>query len=196
MALSADYRRELLRKLFHSLSLVYLAVYHLLGSSWFLWLLGSFIVIEGGLEAVRLRVPALNEKLMRMFGNIHRESEVNRISGIFWTSSGCFLTVVAYGAHPRCVAAGFLYLALGDGAAALAGKAWGRHPFVIGGRTKSVEGSLACLIVCLLAGWAAGLSFAGVAAGAVVATAIELLPVPIDDNFWSPLASAAAVSLF
>ncbi len=195
MRMSADYKRELRRKLFHSLSLLYLAFYHFFGAGIFLWALGAFMVFEGTVEFVRLRNPAVNDRLLASFGDIHREAERTKVSGVFWSSLGCLLTVALFGANPEIVTAAFLYLALGDAVAALAGKAFGKITFKIGGRKKSLEGSMACLSVCLIAGWAAGLSLPAIGVGAVVATIVEILPVPIDDNFWIPLASAAAVSL-
>ena len=196
MALSADFKKELFRKLFHSLSLVYLAAYHVLGVFWFLWAMGVFIVLAGILETARLRKPEMNATLIRWFGGIHRPAEEKKFSGIFWTSVGCFFTVMAFGDSPAIITAAVLYLAFGDGVAALAGKAWGRHVFSIRGRKKSLEGSLACFVACLIAGLIAGLPIAGVLVGAIVATVIEIMPVPFDDNLWIPLAAAAAVSLF
>lgn len=196
MKLSADLKSELRRKVFHSLSLVYLGAYFVLGVQWFLWAISVFIVLEGCLEYARLKSSSLNKYLMGFLGNIHRESEINKVSGVFWTSIGCGLTVAFFGGRPEIVTAAFCYLALGDGVAALAGKAFGKIMFRIGGRKKSLEGSMACLSVCLIAGWAAGLSLPAIGAGAVTATLVEVLPVPIDDNLWIPLGSAAVLSMF
>jgi len=190
-----DFLREVKRKVFHCLSLVYLAAYHLLGAPITTVLLSVWVVVEGGLEAARLRDPRLNSFLMRFFGGIHRPGEESRVSGVFWTSLGCLATVVFFSGHPRVVTASFLFLALGDGAAALVGKAFGRIRFSMRGRTKSLEGSAACLAACLAAGWAAGLTPGRIIVGAVTATLVELLPVPLDDNFWLPLLSAAAILL-
>ena len=55
MTLSADYRRELRRKLFHSLSLIYLGAYHVLPLRWFLGAIGTWLIIEGCVELERLR---------------------------------------------------------------------------------------------------------------------------------------------
>lgn len=191
-----DYKRELRRKLFHGLSLVYLAGYYVLGKTLFLKVIGAFILLEGAVEIARLQTPALNMYLMRYFGGIHRSQEAHRVSGVFWTSLGCALTVVFFGERSDWVTAGLLYLALGDAMAALAGKAFGRITFKLGGRTKSVEGSLACFTVCLAAGWAAGLPPLAIVVGASVATIVELLPVPLDDNLWIPLTSVYALSFF
>ena len=193
---SGDYVRELKRKVFHCLSLVYLAAFHLLGRWDSAWILAGWILVEGTVEALRLHHPRFNEALMKVFGGIHRPSEEGRVSGVFWTSLGCLAAIVLFGDHPKAVTAGFLFLALGDGSAALVGKAVGRIRIGFQGRTKTLEGSAACLFVCLAAGWAAGFTGLGLVAGATTATLVELLPVPIDDNFWLPVLSAAVLSLF
>ena len=84
------------------------------------------------------------------------------------------------------------FLILGDTAAAVVGKAIGRTP-VFG---KTLEGSIACFVVCVLVGWAIpDLSWARTIAGAAMATLFELLPVPLDDNLRIPLASGFAMTL-
>ena len=191
--MSPDMRREILRKLFHFLSLLYLAAYHILGRGPALAALGAWIVLVAGIEALRLRRPAVNEFLMRFFGGIHRESEARRFSGIVWTSIGCWLTIAAFGGSPRVVAAGLLCLAFGDTAAALVGKSLGRVQIGLFGRKKTLEGSLACLAACLAVGWACGFPWPAVLLGALTATAVELLPVPIDDNLWLPFLPAAVL---
>jgi phytol kinase len=193
--MKTELHREFLRKAFHSLSLLYLAAYTFLGTTQTLLLLGGFIIVEGLIEGLRLSNPQLNKRLLALFGGIPREAEQTRVSGILWTSVGCWLTIYFFSENPAIVAAGHLYLAVGDGSAALIGKALGRHKFRIGPRMKSLEGSFACFVACLLSGWAAGLSAQGAWIGACTATAIELLPVPLDDNLWIPLGSAWILSI-
>ena len=71
-------------------------------------------------------------------------SELNAFSGIFHTTAGCLAVMFWAGSKPAVVWASLLYLALGDAAAALVGKAAGRHK--IAGGKKSVEGSAACFL--------------------------------------------------
>ena len=66
---------------------------------------------------------------------------------------------------------------------------------------KSLEGSLACLASCLLIGLvmtkvSPGMVLPVVIAGAVSATVIEFLPIPVNDNFTIPLFSAGIMILF
>lgn len=188
-------KAELLRKAFHLLSLLYLAAYHLLGRPAALALLAAWIAAEGTLEALRLRRPAFNAMLIGLFGGIHRPSEEGKVSGIFWTSVGAWLTIALLGSKPRAVAAALLYLAFGDGVAALVGKSIGRIPIPLLARRKTVEGTLACFAVCAAAGFAAGLPAPALWAGAAVAAGVEFLPVPVDDNLWIPVLSGLVVFL-
>jgi len=194
--ISEDYKRELRRKVFHCLSLVYLALFNFAGLIPTLWVLGVWVAVVGAVEAFRLRRPEFNRLVMRVFGGIHREAELGKISGVFWTSLGCWLTLLFFGGEPRAVAAGLFYLALGDSSAALVGKAVGRLKVEFWGRRKTLEGSAACLLVCLAAGWGLGLPPKALAAGAAAATVVEFVPVPLDDNLWLPLLSGAVVFLF
>lgn len=191
--MSPELRREVLRKLFHALSLVYLGAFLLLGRTGTLALLGAWILLACAVEALRLRRPGLNEALLRFFGGIHRESEARKVSGIVWTSVGCWLAIAFYGGQPAVVAASFLCLAFGDSAAALVGRSVGRVPIGLFGRRKTLEGSLACFGVCALACWACGFRGAALWLAALAATAVELLPVPLDDNLWLPVLPGAVL---
>jgi glycerol-3-phosphate acyltransferase PlsY len=64
---------------------------------------------------------------------------------------------------------------------------------------KTLEGSLACLAVCVVVGILVGfymeLPVKAAIAGAVTATVFELLPIPLDDNFRIPLSAGFAMRL-
>jgi len=187
-----DLRREIGRKAFHMLSLVYLAAFYLIGYPRVLVALAAWLVFVAAVEAGRFASERLNRALTGFFRGMIRETEQRSYSGIFHTTAGCLTTILIAGRRPRVVTAALLCLALGDAAAALVGKAWGRHRFP--GSDKSVEGSLACLLVCLGVGLAAGLGPWPAAGAALAATLVELLPTTrfFNDNLWMPVAAAAA----
>ena len=65
---------------------------------------------------------------------------------------------------------------------------------------KSLEGSLACLVLCLVIGIvmsriSSAMVLPVAIVGAVSATVVELLPIPIDDNLTIPLFSAGMMTL-
>jgi len=181
---------EIKRKSFHLLILLYILAY---------WVLPRLVVIEGfGFllvvvivgELLRLRLPPFNEWLLNVLGGIHRVEETKNLSGLPWTLSGSFLTILLF-PNKTVVLVSFFYLAFGDALAALVGKRYGKYRIL---RGKTLEGSLACFLACLLVGifflhWKMALI------GALSATVIELIPWPLNDNFWMPLMSASALTL-
>jgi len=187
-----DFRREIGRKAFHMLSLVYLAAFHFIGYPRVIVPLAAWLAFVAAVETERFSSERLNRALTGFFRGMIRETEQRSYSGIFHTTAGCLTTILIAGRRPRVVTAALLCLALGDAAAALVGKAWGRHRFP--GSDKSVEGSLACLLVCLGVGLAAGLGPWPAAGAALAATLVELLPTTrfFNDNLWMPVAAAAA----
>lgn len=182
---------EIKRKSFHLLSLLYILAFWLLPRQMVLTGLGILIAVVFLAEVLRLRIPAFNEKLLYMLGGVHRDEEVNALSGLPWTLFGSFLTILLF-PNRTIVLISFLYLAFGDAFAALVGKRLGRHK-ILGGE-KSVEGSLGCFIACFVISlfffnW----PFALLAA--FLATIVEFIPWPLNDNFWMPLVSASFLTL-
>ena len=115
------------------------------------------------------------------------------MSGVHYTTVGALLTMVLFGSQPLAVWSGLLCLAFGDAAAALVGRKWGRHRWP--GTSKSVEGSAACLAACFAACLAAGVPWPAAATAASAVAAVELSPMPFDDNLWIPLSAGAVVWL-
>lgn len=190
--MTPDLAQEVKRKLFHLLSLLYLALYVAAGRTASLIVLGSATVLVAVVEAARLRSSGFNQFMLRAFRGIHREKEINKPSGVLWTLLGSFLTILLT-PHPDIVMACLAYLALGDTAASLVGRTWGH--IRIGG--KSLEGSLACFITC----WALGMIFLTpdfgapeVLIGALVVTLAEALSIPPNDNLWMPLLPALVLT--
>ncbi|MBI5597569.1 MAG: hypothetical protein HY928_15875 [Elusimicrobia bacterium] len=193
--MSGSMSQELARKAFHFLCLVYLAFYHWQGRGRVLAALGAWVAVVAAVEAVRLSRPGVNAFLLRSFGGIHRKEEEGKVSGIVWTSAGCWLTFACFGARPQTVDGALLMLAFGDAAAALVGKSLGRHVFEFRGKRKSLEGSAACLAACAACALAAGFPPGAALASGLAATAVELAAPWPDDNFWLPLAAAAVLSV-
>lgn len=75
--------REIKRKIFHFLSLVYALTYHFLGREETLKILVPILILEGIIEFGRLYFPAVNLKIIGLFGGIHREEETRRAFGLF-----------------------------------------------------------------------------------------------------------------
>jgi len=144
------------------------------------------------LEIARLRVPTVRRHFSVFFGSLMRGNELSgpTSSGYFLVS--CLLTVLAF---PRGIAVlSILFLSLGDPAATAIGmwkgrtRLWGR----------SFEGDAACLAACLVVAFAVSFGLREpplvvAVVGAVVATVIQSLPIPVNDNFTISLGSALAM---
>jgi dolichol kinase len=85
-------------------------------------------------------------------------------------------------------------LAFGDGIAGLAGKIFGRtRPSFL--RGKSVEGTVACLIVVLITSYLASKSIPVTLAATLTAAVVEALPLDDFDNLALPLAVGFVVQM-
>jgi dolichol kinase len=145
----------------------------------------SFVV-----DVVRLNSPRIRTFFFIFFGRLVRDHERYNLLGSTYLLLSSLICAYAFEKPVAVAALGFLIL--GDTVAALVGKSIGRVP-VFG---KTLEGSLACFAVCLAVGWLIPeLSFKRALAGAAMATLIELLPVPLDDNLRIPLAAGFAMTL-
>lgn len=142
-------------------------------------------------EALRFLRPGINRWFLGHLAFILKEKEARWLTGSTYFLLGSLL---ALGLFPQeAAAAALIYTAVADPAAALVGGRWGR--LRVWGKTA--EGSLAFLASALAVGallTGAGLAFPVAAAGAGVAAAVELLPLPLDDNLAVPLASAGVMA--
>ncbi len=161
---------------------------------------GEFRLLFLGLTAaaVGLDVLRIHERRVRtffrlFFGGMIREHER---TGLLGSTYLLLAALIAIEVFPQGVAAAALgFTVLGDAAGALVGRAWGRHKVF----HKSLEGALGCLAACLAwAGFVAAVSpvpWPVVLAGAVVATLVEVLPIPLDDNLGITLAAGYTMRL-
>lgn len=190
---------EIKRKTFHILSLIYVACFWFLPRNVVLigFLIAIAIVLIG--EFIRAKNEKFNVFILKVLGGVHRESETHKISGLPWTLSGAFLTILLF-PNKLFVLASFLYLSFGDACAALFGKAYGKHKIYAG---KSLEGSIACFMACLIVGlviflpssqftFLNGFLFAVV--GALIAAFVETIPWPLNDNFWMQIINAGILT--
>lgn len=181
---------EVKRKTFHLLSLIYIAAYWVLPKMLVLKGMGVVVIVVLAGDIVRLRIPAFNTWILAVLGGVHRKHETNNMSGLPWTLLGSFFTILLF-PDRHIVMTSFMYLALGDAFAALFGKKFGKHKLI---KNKTWEGSIACFLVCFVIGLLF-LSWPLAILGAVIATVIEIVPWPLNDNFWMPLVSAAALTI-
>jgi glycerol-3-phosphate acyltransferase PlsY len=146
------------------------------------------------LDLVRLLSPRINTFFFHKIRKIYREKERKKFSSITIFLFALFLTILLFEKSIAVLAASFL--TFGDFFSKFFGLLFGRRRIF----EKTWEGSLAHLNACLVSGFLllhyvslSGLAFL---LGALVASASELLPLGIDDNFSVSLLSASTMSVY
>lgn len=183
------------RKLYHLIGGVGLmSLYYVLGRERALIFYATFFVLALAADLARLKVPAINRFIYARFGSFIRRDEENKLTGTPPYILGIGLSFFLFDA-PIATAA-VCFLAFGDVAATTIGERYGRTR--IG--SKSLEGSMAFVAAASVAGLL--LPLAGVPimhgivlTGAITAAAVELLPLPVNDNLVIPLVSGIAMAL-
>jgi dolichol kinase len=181
---------EIKRKIFHILTLVYVIAYWYLPLNTVLYTMFVIILFVLFAEVLRAKNEKFNIFVLKILGGVHRESETHKISGLPWTLAGAFFTMFLFH-NKTIVLTSFLYLAFGDAVAALIGKAYGKHKIYAG---KSLEGSFACFVVCFIIGLVVLPTWQFAFIGALIATFVETIPWPLNDNFWMQIINAGILT--
>lgn len=188
-------KRELSRKAFHVASTVLPLLVWLAPRELAVAVLVPTAAIALAVDLARLRLRWPRYHFLRLTRTMLRRHERRGLAGATHMAVAYALALLLF---PKPVAvAAMLYNGLGDAAAALVGKRWGRHRTRWG---KSWEGFGAALAVNLAVGLGIGaldpgLPLAGALVGAVAAAALELAPLPLDDNLRVTLGGGAAAWL-
>jgi len=186
---------EMERKTFHLCGLLVPWIYHLmlrygLTQKHGIMLSGSITAAGWTFDICRVYIPGIRRFMP--FQHILRDDEQNQITGACFFSLGCFSVILLF--PPKIAICCHLWLVLGDLSAAIIGISFGRVKI---GR-KSLEGSTAMFIVCVMIGsnifWHVHMREYAVVCGALVATLVELYePFGISDNLTIPLCSGIAL---
>lgn len=181
-------QQELFRKAIHVFtnSLIPLAyLFFNIPRIWMAILMGTASVVFVIIDFGRTRNGWLSKIFGKLFNGMLRSHELDgKLTGASYVLIGSFLSVVIF---PKEIAVlALLFTAIGDTAAALYGRKFGKLRIW----NKTLEGSIAGLIACIII----TLFFPQVPniikfSGAFAAMFIELLPTNIDDNLRIPLFS-------
>lgn len=160
----------------------------------------SFAIFAWSLEAGRRFSPSFNNLLMNLLGKVAHPHERHRVNSSTWFSTALFGLSIA--ASPMVSSVAVMVLGVGDPAAALVGRRYGRVRLASG---RSLEGSLGFVFFGGLAAWLTMWAFypevallrsISLALGAAVAGALaELLTRKLDDNLVIPIAAAIGAGL-
>lgn len=157
----------------------------------------GFAVMAWTLEITRHNSKKWNDILMWILGPIAHPHERHRVNSATWYATA--LGILAFTESPAACAAGVMALGLGDPAAALIGRRWGKTKII---HNRSLEGATAFVVVAATAVFAAFLVFhpeiplttklIAAAVAALVGAITELYSGKIDDNFSIPLFTGLA----
>ena len=179
-------RSEYFRKIIHIFNLVIPFTYLFFLESRFqaLRILVPLTLFAIVLEYLRVRSAVIKKIFNNFLKSMLRIHEMDgKYTGATWVFISSTLTIAIF---PKEIAIiSLVYMSLGDTIAGLVGRKFGKIKFY----NKTIEGTLAGLIVCLLSGYLVNLTLPLVVvfSGAFAAMFIELLPMPIDDNLSVPL---------
>lgn len=154
--------------------------------------LGTFCYLLTDL--LRLRSERVRACFIRLFKPFMRDYEVTGLSGAAYFLVASLVTLTLFSREIAILAISFL--TIGDSLATIIGERYGRVRFF----KKTAEGAVACLlgnVLALVAGFYISLDFTLTVAmlGAVVATLVESLPLPVNDNLTIPLLSGTVMWL-
>lgn len=176
-------RREAPRKAIHLTSIaIPLAILHLPLSA----CRRALVVLAVALlvaDVVKIHQPKLRPLFTTFFGPLIRRHEHTGITGATYMIVSALLATFLF--EPVVAAAALVFLIVGDTFAAIVGMAWGKTPLF----GKTLEGFVAGFVTSFAAAVALvpSLSPSTIAFGALVGALVEILPIPVDDNFRIPL---------
>jgi dolichol kinase len=172
--------------------------------------LGSLFAGSGIVEFLRFRIPAVQKIFFTLFGSMLRKEESFKITGSTWIIGAGFLCSILFANVPYISFIVLTLFVLGDAAAALVGISLGR--IKIG--KKTLEGSLACFLTCvilsvavlplipgLLVSWGGKMPLLITFVTAFVITVFELIPlgvpskIVINDNLAVPVIAGYVILL-
>lgn len=179
---------ELLRKSIHLSGLILPVIYFFLDKSAMLIFVGVLTGIAIAVELIKWVSPSFGGFFFQVFAPMLRSHErKGAMTGATYYIISAFLCILLFSKTLAVVC--IFFMVLGDLAAALVGKKWGKTKLL---GTKSLEGSAACFVVCAAIALIKLHPVIGII-GAFVATVVEMLPFPIDDNLTVPLVSGAVM---
>ncbi len=110
---------------------------------------------------------------MQLMKSIERREKHDYGTVFFPVSFVLCIAAFFHSAHMEAAAAGIIIMALGDAAAGIVGRKFGRHPYTLLGAKKSIEGSAAMFAVSVPAACGALMIF-GVAFKAALLTSLVI----------------------
>ena len=177
------------RIVFHSLGGIIPVLYYFLdiAKQDALVILAPFLLVFLIFDIVRLIDQRLNAKFIATFSALIHEYETKQFNASTYFLISSFVTILVFPENIAVIA--LCFLAFGDTMAHFVGTTVGRIRIF----DKTLEGSIACFVICLVIALLL-FDIRVSCVGALVATLVELLPLRIDDNLLIPIISGAALA--
>ena len=185
--------QEYIRKGIHLLNLVIpLSYFYVFTEKWeFLIILSLITLCFIVIDISRHFVPLIKSIFSFFFNKMLREHELKgKLTGATWVMIASCVSITLF-SKPVAILS-LVYMSLGDTAAGLIGQKYGKHR--IG--NKTLEGFVAGLIVCVIIAINYDMLPIYISlSGALVAMIMEIMPIPLDDNFKIPLGSGGMMMM-
>ncbi len=190
------FTKELIRKATHMGALIVPGGYYILQLNKIqmlsIMIPVAFIMLFIDVSRLR-RWPFWKSFASKFIGPLVRQHESDGdFTGALYILMSFWLTIALF-SKPIAIAA-ISFIIVGDTFAAIIGRKYGKHKFY---KTKTIEGSLSCLVgMLLVAILVPDIYLPVVIGGAFVATLFEAYSFGIDDNVTVPLLSGLFMTLF
>ena len=150
----------------------------------------SFILLA--VDILRFRNLRMKRWFSSFFKPLLREEEGRSLTSASYMFVASFIALLVF--QRDIVVLILCFLAVGDAVAKVIGSYIGKRRLF----GKTLEGSLACFVSCIMVGFAlyyAGLSVSPlvILLGSISATVIEAMPFPINDNLTMPLSAGLVI---
>ena len=185
----SEYKRKLIHLFNLAIPFSYLYVFP---EKWvFVKFLSILMVLFIIFDILRHKV-AWVKSLFTLFINsmLRSHEQEGKLTGATWVMIGAVISIILFSKPVAIIA--LIFMSLGDSAAGLIGQRYGKHKIW----NKSWEGFFGGLFVCIIVGMNYSLLPMTISlSGAVAAMVMEILPIPLDDNFKIPLGSGAIMMM-
>jgi len=185
----SEYKRKLIHLFNLAIPFSYLYVFP---EKWvFVKLLSILMVLCIIFDILRHKV-AWVKSLFTLFINsmLRGHEQEGKLTGATWVMIGAVISIILFSKPVAIIA--LIFMSLGDSAAGLIGQRYGKHKIW----NKSWEGFFGGLFVCIIVGMNYSLLPMTISlSGAVAAMVMEILPIPLDDNFKIPLGAGAIMMM-
>ena len=185
----SEYKRKLIHLFNLAIPFGYLYVFP---EKWvFVKLLSILMVLFIIFDILRHKVAWVKSLFTLFFNSMLRSHEQEgKLTGATWVMIGAVISIILFSKPVAIIA--LIFMSLGDSAAGLIGQRYGKHKIW----NKSWEGFFGGLFVCIIVGMNYSLLPMTISlSGAVAAMVMEILPIPLDDNFKIPLGAGAIMMM-